>query len=68
MRPHTPGVAGPELPEGAGEGSVLRVILYGPDLTILEADADETRHERDTMRKRLTRLKKTRSTGRFEPK
>lgn len=44
------------------------MILYGPDLTILEADADETRHERDTMRKRLTRLKKTRSTGRFEPK
>ena len=54
-----------DLPEGVNEGSVVRVRFDGSDIEIVEAADDETDEKREEMRGRLSRLKKTRSTGRF---
>lgn len=56
------------LPSGVTEGSVVRVRLDGSDVEIVEANDSETREKREEMRTRLSRLKKTRSTGRFNGK
>ena len=54
------------LPEGVSEGSVVRVRFDGSDIEIVEADDEATEEKREEMRGRLSRLKKTRSTGRFK--
>ena len=54
-----------DLPEGVNEGSVVRVRFDGSDIEIVEVADDETDEKREEMRGRLSRLKKTRSTGRF---
>ena len=54
-----------DLPEGVSEGSVVRVRFDGSDIEIVEVADDETDEKREEMRGRLSRLKKTRSTGRF---
>ena len=55
-----------DLPEGVSEGSVVRVRFDGSDIEIVEADDEATEEKREEMRGRLSRLKKTRSTGRFK--
>ena len=55
-----------DLPEGVNEGSVVRVRFDGSDIEIVEVADDETDEKREEMRGRLSRLKKTRSTGRFK--
>ena len=55
-----------DLPEGVNEGSVVRVRFDGSDIEIVEADDEATEEKREEMRGRLSRLKKTRSTGRFK--
>lgn len=55
-----------DLPEGAEEGSIVDVRHAGAKLEVVGTDEAATDDKRDEMKARLTRLKKARSTGRFE--
>ena len=44
----------------------MRARFDGSDIEIVEADDEATEEKREEMRGRLSRLKKTRSTGRFK--
>lgn len=54
-----------DLPDGAQEGSIVRVRMSGLAVEVLEADDAATDAKRSEMKDRLGRLKKSRSTGRF---
>jgi hypothetical protein len=55
-----------ELPDGATEGSIVKVRLSGLRVDVLEVDDSATEDKRAAMKDRLGRLKRTRSTGRFD--
>ncbi len=54
-----------DLPGGAEEGSIVEVRVSGPKVEVLGTDRAATDEKRAEMQERLTRLKETRSTGRF---
>ena len=54
-----------ELPDGAKEGSIVTVRVTGLRVEVLEVDDAATEEKRSGMQDRLGRLKRTRSTGRF---
>lgn len=53
------------LPEGAEEGSVVRVRATALEVEVLGTDDEATEDKRAEMKDRLGRLKRTRSSGRF---
>ena len=55
-----------ELPDGAEEGSIVRVRVSGLKVEVVGVDGGATDEKRDEMKDRLSRLKKSRSTGRFD--
>lgn len=55
-----------ELPDGAREGSIVNVRVSGLRVEVLEVDDAATKEKRSEMKDRLGRLKRTRSTGRFD--
>jgi hypothetical protein len=55
-----------ELPDGAEEGSIVKVRASGLRVDVLEVDDAATEEKRSAMKDRLGRLKGTRSTGRFD--
>lgn len=55
-----------DLPEGAEEGSIVHVRVSGLKIEVLDVDDAATDEKRTEMKDRLTRLKKSRSTGRFD--
>lgn len=57
-----------DLPGGAEEGSIVQVRVSGLKVEVVEVDAGATDEKRAEMKDRLSRLKKSRSTGRFESK
>ena len=54
-----------ELPDGAKEGSIVTVRVTGLRVEVFEVDDAATEEKRSEMKDRLGRLKRTRSTGRF---
>lgn len=54
-----------DLPDGAEEGSIVQVRVSGLKVDVLEADDTATDEKRAEMKDRLSRLKQSRSTGRF---
>ena len=55
-----------ELPDGAKEGSLVTVRVTGLRIEVLEVDDAATEEKRSEMKDRLGRLKRTRSSGRFD--
>ena len=55
-----------ELPDGAEEGSLVQVRVSGLTVDVVGVDATATDEKRAGMTDRLSRLKKSRSTGRFD--
>ena len=55
-----------DLPEGAEEGSIVDVKIIGLQLEVIATDDAATEAKRAEMKQRLTRLKNTRSSGRFD--
>lgn len=55
-----------DLPKGAKEGSILDVRVSTLKVEVVGVDDAATDEERSEMRGRLERLKKDRSTGRFD--
>jgi hypothetical protein len=56
-----------DLPDGAGEGSIVQVRVSGLKIEVVDVDDAATDEKRADMKDRLSRLKKSRSTGRFDP-
>jgi hypothetical protein len=54
-----------DLPKGAEEGSILEVRVSGLKVEVLAADEEATDAKRAEVKDRLSRLKKSRSSGRF---
>ena len=54
-----------DLPEGAEEGSIVDVRVTGLKVEVIATDDTATEAKRAEMKDRLSRLKKTRSSGRF---
>jgi hypothetical protein len=54
------------LPDGAEEGSIVQVRGSGLKLEVVGVDGGATDEKRSEMKERLSRLKKSRSTGRFD--
>lgn len=55
-----------ELPDGAEEGSIVQVRVSGLMVEVVGVDAGATDDKRAEMKVRLSGLKKSRSTGRFD--
>jgi hypothetical protein len=55
-----------DLPEGANEGSHVEVRVSARRVEVLRVDEAGTDEKRAEMKDRLSRLKQTRSTGRFD--
>lgn len=55
-----------ELPDGAEEGSLVQVRVSGLTVDVVGVDATATDEKRAEMKDRLSRLKKSRSSGRFD--
>jgi len=55
-----------ELPDGAEEGSIVQVRVSGLKVEVVEVDDGATDEKRAEMKDRLSRLRKSRSTGRFD--
>lgn len=55
-----------DLPEGAMEGSIVTVRVTGLSVDVIGVDDAATDEKRSEMMDRLDRLKRTRSTGRFD--
>ncbi len=55
-----------ELPDGAGEGSIIQVRVSGLKVEVVDVDDEATDEKRAEMTNRLSRLKESRSTGRFD--
>ncbi len=55
-----------ELPDGAEEGSIVEVRSTGLKLEVIATDDAATEAKRAEMKDRLSRLKNTRSSGRFD--
>ena len=55
-----------ELPEGAEEGSIVQVRVSGLKVEVVGVDDGATDEKRAEMKDRLSRLKESRSTGRFD--
>jgi hypothetical protein len=55
-----------DLPKGAKEGSIVEVRVSGLKVEVVGADEAATDEKRAELKDRLGRLKKTRSTGRFD--
>jgi hypothetical protein len=58
-------VAVAALPEGAEEGSWLRVRVDGDEVEVVELDPDATRAQRDRIDGKLERLRTERGGSRF---
>lgn len=56
-----------DLPDGAEEGSIVQVRVSGLKVEVVGVDAGATDEKRAEMKDRLSRLKKSRSSGRFDP-
>lgn len=56
-----------DLPDGAEEGSIVQVRVSGLKVEVVAVDAGATDEKRAELKDRLSRLKRTRSTGRFDP-
>jgi hypothetical protein len=54
-----------DLPKGAEEGSIVNVRVSGLKVEVLAADKEATDAKRTEMNDRLSRLRRTRSGGRF---
>ena len=57
-----------DLPDGAKEGSVVHVRVSTMKVEVVGIDDAATDEKRAEMQDRLSRLKETRSTGRFDGK
>ena len=55
-----------DLPDGAEEGSHVTVRVTGLRIEVIEVDDAATEAKRSEMKDRLGRLKRTRSSGRFD--
>jgi hypothetical protein len=55
-----------DLPDGADEGSIVDVRSTGLKLEVIATDDAATEAKRGEMKDRLSRLKNTRSSGRFD--
>ena len=55
-----------DLPDGAEEGSIVQVRVSGLKVEVVGVDGGATDEKRAEMKDRLGRLKKSRSTGRFD--
>ena len=55
-----------DLPDGVEEGSIVQVRVSGLTVEVVDIDAGATDEKRAEMKDRLSRLKKSRSTGRFD--
>jgi hypothetical protein len=55
-----------DLPKGAKEGSIVDVRVSGLKVEVVGVDDAATEEKRTEMKGRLSRLKQTRSTGRFD--
>jgi hypothetical protein len=55
-----------DLPDGAEEGSIVQVRASGVKVEVVGVDGGATDEKRTEMSDRLSRLKESRSTGRFD--
>ena len=55
-----------DLADGAKEGSIIQVRVSGLKVEVIDVDAGATDEKRAEMKLRLSRLQKSRSTGRFD--
>lgn len=55
-----------DLPDGAEEGSIVQVRVSGLKVEVVGVDDAGTEGKRAEMKGRLSRLKNSRSTGRFD--
>lgn len=54
-----------DLPDGAEEGSIVEVRVSPLEIEVIGTDVAATDRKRSEMSDRLSRLKRTRSSGRF---
>lgn len=55
-----------DLPDGAEDGSIVQVRVSGLKVDVVGVEDAATDEKRAEMKDRLSRLKKSRSTGRFD--
>jgi hypothetical protein len=55
-----------DLPDGAEEGSIVQVLVSGLKIEVVGMDGRATDEKRADVKDRLSRLKESRSTGRFD--
>ena len=55
-----------DLPDGAEEGSIVQVRVSGLKVEVVGVQDGATEKKRSEVKDRLSRLKKSRSTGRFD--